>query len=581
MTTWLKKYWAELLVFGAIFGVLLMDCAPDMTWINTDSDGVHYTYAAKYLLPAHKTSAPLFLLLGHAFLWLPFGTEFWRISFMSVLATTASAIFVYLIIREKLLLRNIGNIAYSPSYIEKINKKNKIYALIGALIFGGSALVISQSTIVESYALGTMFGRVAYYFAIKKQWMWCAVTLGAGGAVHHLIGITLIVLFIAYKGLRQWKYVGVMSAFLLFYLYIPISTVVNPAPNMWGNITGQSFLGDNLSTAQMLIGGLSIWDLPKRIFDAIGVLGISLGLALVPMFWLLWVRHTDPNPIRKQHWREPLLWLFALPVLYYVVNLAPQTYVYMMPAIGFGAVIAGVGLSRMRPYWKWAVLTCAVGLLVFNANYFDIGRTLDPELSASKYYYEELDKVPDGEVLLAQQGWEWAAVYSYNKENGKEIIPACVGSLPSLWYQENLKGQGVKLEGYPEAKIGDRPTLIAHSIMELNDNIWTTKSISPKTYGAEIVPSKGNEDLIMLSPVSITDGSTDLLWQWKPSNPYDIITGAIEVEEWVWIVFSNYSCLTFGMLGMIGAVPCWILWILFVRKKKWSLRNTKEKLSKV
>ena len=71
MTNWIKQYWAELLVFGTILVVLLIDAAPDYTWINTDCDGIHYTYAAKYMVPAHKTSAPLFLLLGRLFLWLP------------------------------------------------------------------------------------------------------------------------------------------------------------------------------------------------------------------------------------------------------------------------------------------------------------------------------------------------------------------------------------------------------------------------------------------------------------------------------------------------------------------------------
>lgn len=549
MKGWIKNYWAELLTFGAIFGVLLLCCAPDMTWINTDSDGIHYVYSAKYLFPAHKTSAPLFLLLGNLFLKLPFGTEFWRISFMSVLVSTTSAVFVYLIIKEKL------------------REKSKIYALIGSLVFGGSALVISQSTIVETYALVTMFGIGAYYFATKKQWLWCAVMLGAGGAVHHLIGFTIIVLFIAYKGLRRWRYVGVTSAFLLFYLYIPLTTAINQPPEMWGNTTGQSFIVDNLSTAMMLIGGLSIWDFPKRILDTVGILGASLGLALIPTGYFL---------VKKRWYKEPLLWLFVLPVIYYATNLAPQTYVYMVPAIGFGAVITGVGLAKMKPYWKWAVLSCAIGLLAFNANYFDIGRTLDPELSAKKYYNEELAKVPDKQILVAQQGWEWAAIYSYNKNNQHNIQPICVGTLPSLIYQAQIRAQGINLRSYPDEPLGSRPTLIALSIIELNTDVWTTQATAPTTYGAEIIPGKGNESVIDLSPISITDGSMDMVWRWKPSNPYDITTGAIEVREWMWIVFSNYTVLTFTMLGIIGAVPCWVLYMVFVKKKKWNL-NLKRK----
>ena len=125
--SWLKQYWAELVVFGTIFGVFLLLATPDFTWINTDSDGIHYTYSAKYLYPAHKTSAPLFLLLGNLFLKIPFGTDAWRFALLSVFASTASTIFIYLIIREKL----------------KDNSSKRMYALMGSLIFGSSALVIS------------------------------------------------------------------------------------------------------------------------------------------------------------------------------------------------------------------------------------------------------------------------------------------------------------------------------------------------------------------------------------------------------------------------------------------------------
>ena len=48
------------------------------------------------------------------------------------------------------------------------------------------------------------------------------------------------------------------------------------------------------------------------------------------------------------------------------------------------------------------------------------------------------------------------------------------------------------------------------------------------------------------------------------------------MDEWVWIVFSNYNVQTMVMLGVIGFVPVWVLYMMFVRKKKWSLRKVKE-----
>jgi len=557
----LKKYWAELLVLGAVFGVLLICCIPDITWINTDCDGPHYIYSAKYLYPAHKTSAPLFLLLGHLFLKLPFGTEAWRFSMLSVLATMTAVVFIYLIVRSK--------------------TGNKRYGIAAGLVYGSSALVISQSIIIESYALVAMFGVIAYYFAEKKKWLWAAVMLGAGGAVHHLIGIPIVVLLIANKELRSWKCLGVMASFLLFYAFIPLSKYFGNPPEMWANTNLRSFFTDNLTTALMLIGGLSIWDLPKRIFDTIGLLGVSLGLAVLPMVWFLKIRHNDPNPIRKKHWKEPLLWMFFLPIVYYASDLSPQTYVYAMPSIAFGAIIAGIGLSRMNWRWTWAVAGIAVLMLGFNGNYFDVGRTLDPELSARKFYDEELAKIPDGQILLAQQGWEWAIIYPYNKDEGRNVVPVCIGTLASPGYRTVLEDLGVDFRmpnDMSKMTLTEIQDFVTLSIIENNENTWTTLPTSPETYGAEIVLAKGNEKLMTGTPKSITDGSMDMKWRWRPDSPYNIITGAIEIEGWSWLVFSNYTVLLFTMLGTIGFVPVWIGWNLLVRRKKWRPRNIVSRL---
>jgi hypothetical protein len=573
----LAKYWIEILVFASIFTVLMIDCTPDYTWINTDCDGPHYTYSAQYLYPAHKTSAPLFLLIGNLFLRIPLGMEAWRFALLSVFASTITCVFIYLIIRNK--------------------TNNKWFGISGALVFGSSALVISQSIIIETYALVTMFGVLAYYFSEKKRWAWTAIMLGAGGAIHHLIGFPIVILLIAHKEFRNWKYLGIMASFLLFYLYIPIT---NRPPYMWqspNSELGSSFFIDNLSTMMMLWGGLSIWEFPKRILDTFGLLAVSLGLSIIPIMLIL------------KQWKTKLFWLFILPIIYYAINLAPQTYVYMMPSIAFGSILAGIGLSKIgtkyagniiynnkTKFVTGIIVVSSIIMLEFNCNYFDIGRTLDKDLSARAFYDTELSKVPDGHILLAQQGWEWAMVYPYNKNENRNIIPVCVGTLASKQYQDLLKSWNINFD-VPTEKMTlvELQDYILKSIIANNKNVWTTFPVEPKTYKAEIAPlfvwnaplntpesewtqstyePNYNKLLNNLSvPQGVTDGSSDMKWKWKPSNPYDIITGSIEVEEWIYIIFSNYSIATFAMIGMIGATPCWILWMTFVKKKKFNFRR--------
>ena len=157
----LKKYWLELIVFGAIATVMLVNLAPNWTWVNTDSDGAHYTLAAKYMWLAHNTSAPLFLLLGRVFLFIPYGTDAWRFGLLLALSTIVASFVIYKIVRYKL----------------KDNPKQRMYAIIASLIYGGSALVISQSTIIDTYAFDTMLALFSYYLAIKKQWVGSSVMI--------------------------------------------------------------------------------------------------------------------------------------------------------------------------------------------------------------------------------------------------------------------------------------------------------------------------------------------------------------------------------------------------------------------
>ncbi len=565
LVNWIKRYWIELALFGIIFGVFMIDLAPDYTWSNTNSDGIHLTYAAKYLYPAHKGSAPIYLLLGHLILQLPVGTEFWRMGLLSAIPSLLSAIMIYFIIKEKIYKYTIDRKNHSniSNFI-----LSKYFALIGALIYGSSALVISQSTIAKYYPLVTLMILCAYYFIEKSKWKISSLFIGASCAIHPLGWISTIIFIVGNKDLRKWKQILIIGSFFLFYLYIPIT---NRAPYMWQSPNNSQagilgFIGDTWATAVMLSGGISIWELPKRILDAAGILGVSFGIGIILLVFAFWKFNKS-----VKWYKDTLFWLVISYVLYYCSDLAPQTYVYMLPTIAFGCIVIGVVLSRIKNWKLWAFVICGTSLIMLgiNVNYFDIGRTLDKNLSAKEFYEKELPKVPDGQILLAQQGWEWAAAFPYNMNNNKNIIPVAIGTLASKNYQDLIHSWGVKFD-IPKEKVSlpELQDYITMSIIQNNDNVWTTIPNSPETYGAKIVLAKENIDKIRVTPRSIINGSQDMIWKWKPSNPYNIITGSIEVNEWIYIIFSNYSVLTFSMMAGIGAVPMIIGYQIIKKKKK-------------
>lgn len=541
------KHWPEILVFGAILAVLLVCVAPGMTWINTDSDGPHYILSAKYMGVAHNTSAPLFLLLGRLFLFLPFGTDAFKMGLISVLATTICSVLIYLSVKRLLFGK----------------PRRRAFAIIAALIYGSSALVISQSTIIESYSLATMFMVAAYYMTIKRKWMWSSVFIGLTWAVHTLFGLTIwIVMFIQYRELRNLPMILLTVVFLGFYAYVPIATKLGNVPSMWGNSTFFGFLKNNFGTMWLYVGGLSIYDIPKRIIDTSLMLLYSFGFGTFVLIWYY---------IKKRTVKDSLLWLTLFSIIFFICNLSAETYVYMITSIAFGSIAIGVALSKLNVRWAYVTAAVAIALMGFNANYFDIGRTLDPNLSAQKYYDEELTKLSDDDIYLGG-GWTWAIVYLYNKENGTNITSICTDVLPSTEYLDILESNGIKLTRTDSENWIDKQWLVAKSIAEQNDNVWISKEIIPSQYEYEIVPAKENMELI----TRWFGKEVEPQIAWKPSNPYKFITGALEVEEWKFIVLSNHN-IRFAIICISFTLGAYVLVLKYIDRRK--AKNNENKVS--
>lgn len=565
MIRWLKKYWPEVFTFGGISSAILVCVSVNLTWLMVDSDGPEYVMDARYFYPAHHTSAPLYLLMGHVFEMIPFGSEYWRMSLMSWAFTVATMVFLYLIVRRLIQGDN-----------------GRWYGLLAALIFGGSMLAFAQAIIVETYAVVTFFSVAAYYFTLRKNWVMTSIMLGCGLVTHHLIFLTWIVLFIAHKELRFntykvfgkqvtffSKYFLLSAAFLIFYLYIPLSVRFTDQPNMWGNTGFKDFFQNNIGVFTMLVGQLSIYDFPKRVLDTIGILGVSFAVASIPLAWWIW---------KYKKLRNELLWLFILPIAYWVADLAPQTAKYQEASIAWGAIMAVLMLAQLNKKWLISAVTVgAVVMLGVNTWFLDVGRTLDPNLSATQFYQQELPKMQDGDIFVTNGAWEWIEVFLYNKETGHKIIPVCMGILPSDRYRTMLRDQGVviqELENNPEYQaytgshthnLNTQQVFYSLSIVENNKNVFTSRPTDPSTYGAEVVPAATNTDQFtrwLGHDIAVPK------WQWKPSSPYAIVEGTIEVQEWVFILQSNRTVIWLATLLGLGYTAAWASLTMWKRRKK-------------
>jgi hypothetical protein len=571
MTNLVKKYWLEILVFGVVFAILVIDLNPDFTFMNKAADSIGYIYSARFLYPAYHTSAPLYLLLGHVFLMIPIGTDAWRYALLSVFATMGTCVFVYLILRNLL--------------------KNKYWAILGVFLYGTSALVLSQSIIVETYPLVCLFATGAYYFAMKKKWYWVAVCLGAGCAIHLLGFIIAAVFFFGYKEYRKnWRALLLTVAFGLFYLYIPLRD--KAAPQMWlpkNTNAVWAVISDTYSVIKMLVGTISIWDIPKRIMDAIGLLGVSVGVVLViPIMYYL---------TRNKAWKTPIFWLIVLPVALFISELDMNTFDYTMVAIPFLIIIGLVGLAMILdkhrldlsdfpvyyPIGKLLVICVVLSAVIFagyNLNYFDIGRTLDKNMSAAKLMEVEYPKLPSNAIFMPTWGWEWEGIYLYNKENHENIIPVSEDMLNSAPYRDSLEAEGIKIQVSNNSNLSVAAKEMAQSIIALNDNVWTTVTTDPSTFGAKVVNANHDTSLVPMPDESlIQKNAVDPQWKFIPYNPYSIMDTSIFETKWGYVILSNKNLLLLIEGGVGGWMLYWIPYRLNERKKKREEKKSAEKRS--
>lgn len=545
----MKKYWPEILVFGFIFAIFMIDLNPDVTFMNKAADSIGYLYSAKYLYPSYHTSPPLYLLVSHLFLMIPLGTDAWRMGLMSVFSSMGACLFIYLIIR-----RLIGN---------------KYYALLGVLIYGTSAIVISQTVVVQTYATVCLLASGAYYFALRKQWKLVGLMAGIGLAVHLLMGFVFLIM-LGYKEYRKnWRALAITLSFLVFYAYIPLT---NRPPYMWLPAPEQvnpiwAFITDTISTISFVIGSLAIWDLPKRIFDTIGIMGVSLAMVtIIPIIY-----YFRRYPI----WRNPLFWLAIFPVILFVSELDMNTFDYLMVSIPFFAIVACVGLKELLDNHNRAgqtilgwVLVSIVCFGIFNANYFDIGRTLDKNMSTARLYNEQFNKIPDGAIFMPNYAWEWEAIYKYNADNGKHIYPICIDILPSENYREQLRNDGMKFVASTNPNSSIMAGETAQSIIALNDNVWTTISTHPETLETDVVPANHDIGLVnVMTQQELNQIAEHPQIKWKPWNPYSIMTTSILVTEWRNQLLSTWNVRLFACLGLGSWFVMW-LWERIKKKRE-------------
>lgn len=356
--------------------VYLRTLAPGLT---ADVDTAMFQFVGRVLGVAHNPGYPLYVLLTHAFSYLPIGSLAYRINLFSAL---------------------LGSVAVALTFhIARRLGCRRLLAAAASLGLAFGRVFWSQAVIAEVYMLnaaivaGVVLSLLVWSQTRHARWYFVAVALFAAGLGNHTTivgfapGIALFVVLtdarfalrlrtlasttaILLAGLLQY-------AFILWRSSVPDAYVESRATSLKelaGVVLGGQFQ-DRLFTfsARSLLAVRLPWLLKSVLVPELTIAGA--GLALVGALWLLWRRRRD----------AALLLPGAIVVLAFALNYAvndtpvfliPTILVFWLAAAAGGEWIATVGNDR-RIAPVVAAACCALPLRLLAVNLHEVDRSRD------------------------------------------------------------------------------------------------------------------------------------------------------------------------------------------------------------
>lgn len=376
--------------------------AKDYTWTFVSGDSGSWLASANMWFVPQAFGSPLYISLAKIAGLLPFDLPATMAIMLSAIPAAVTVTFVYLI-------------------LWKLTDKYWV-SLAGAGILAVSAVFLSQATVVEEYALSTMFLTIAFWFYVLDRKQMMALFLGLGLAVH-IIVLPIAVLWFALNW-REWRaWLKTVPMFVLSgvcpYILILVLMASSAPPLFAGNGLSLQALNEYMG-GTYVVGTLALAATPERLGMFLGILILSFGMAWLPIGRSLM---GGKNKVIYM-----ALATFAFPAWYYITCLHASTWTYLTWASPFLAILAGIGLSKLSFKHLQVAYMGIIMLLLLNLTTMNANIITNNEPVAETFVGEMME-LPDGSAVIATRYAHrgFATYYAYSL--GKDFIPLYYTSL--------------------------------------------------------------------------------------------------------------------------------------------------------
>lgn len=385
------------LVVGAVaFAYYALLSAKSYTWVFVSYDSGDWLACANWWMVPQPYGSPLYILLCRLVGMFPGSQAVNMTLILSVLPAAISVALVYAI-TIKLTDR-------------------RLIAIVASCALLASVVVLTQATVVEQYSLAVMFLTLALYLRLQGRPKLTALALGFGAAVH--IIVLLVAVFWLVADYKYWRrnvraIVIAGATITVSYSFILVLMAMDTPRLLAGGLSVTNVLDYITTTGGAVVGQLSIFELPRRVWDMFRILLVSLGLTIVPIY--VGLRGSVP------YLKPALLGTVAAAVGYYFICVDYTTWTFLAFAAPSLAIIAGVGLSKLHPNHTKVVLAGCICLAVLNGVFMNAD-VLTRQNPVAREYYNTLKGMPAGTTIVVNAGYYSLGLF-YALSTGSDLVP--------------------------------------------------------------------------------------------------------------------------------------------------------------
>lgn len=397
--------------------------------------------------------SPLYILLGHLVALLP-GSLTGNMTFwLSVVPSAVTVGTVFLTARKLGLKQSIAIVC--------------VLGLMACPIF------LSQSTILEEYAIATMFIALAFYSYVSGRKNMAVLFLALGSAVH-VICVAISVIWLI-SNLKDWK--QYVKPILFIYLPVVISGYgfilwlmdYQPIPFLSGRLSLQGVLSYIGGTET--IGSLSLAETPKRLLQAFCIFIVSLNAGLVPLI----------AGIKKP--RSPAIKTIVLTFVFclwlYITDTDFTTWTFTIFAMPLVFIAVGYGLTRLPARATYIVGGVAVLLIIANG-FFMNANILNRQNPEAEKYQASIQELPDNSVVVLSSGGPYGLGIRYAIAEGKPLVMLFLAPDDTLNNQIYLDYKSWLEEEH--GIVGYKWTDEVNYCLERGDKVFVAYTIQPQEW---------------------------------------------------------------------------------------------------